>query len=79
MGFYTNALKFLPVVIKSKDDILEIVAERKNYLLFDRMVAFHVQHKIYVPISAAEFYSGLEQRFPERDGMYFFARSGCGI
>ena len=24
-----------------------------------------------VPLSAAEFYAGLEQRFPPRDGMYF--------
>jgi len=24
-----------------------------------------------VPLSAAEFYAGLRQRFPERDGMYF--------
>ncbi len=50
---------------------LEIVAERLNYLLFDRMVAFHVQRGIIVPLSAAEFYAGLEQRFPVRDGMYF--------
>jgi len=50
---------------------LEIVAERQNYLLFDRMVAFHVQRGVTVPMSAAEFYAGLAQRFPERDGMYF--------
>jgi hypothetical protein len=40
-------------------------------LLFDRMVAFHVQRGVGVPIGAAEFYSGLKQKFPERDGMYF--------
>ena len=50
---------------------LEIIAERQNYLLFDRMVAFHVQRGVTVPMSAAEFYAGLEQRFPPRDGMYF--------
>ena len=50
---------------------LEIVAERQNFLLYDRMVAFHVQRGATVPISAAEFYQGLEIRFPEREGMYF--------
>ncbi|KFI37479.1 DNA methylase, partial [Peptococcaceae bacterium SCADC1_2_3] len=52
---------------------LEIVAERLNYLLFDRMVAFHVRRGVIVPLSAAEFYAGLEQRFPVRDGMYFLS------
>jgi hypothetical protein len=55
----------------TQDSRLEIVAERQNYLLFDRMVAFHVQRGVTVPLSAAEFYAGLAQRFPERDGMYF--------
>jgi len=55
----------------TQDSRLEIVAERQNYLLFDRMVAFHVQRGVMVPLSAAEFYAGLAQRFPERDGMYF--------
>ncbi len=63
-------LKQLPVFV-SKDGQAEIIAERQNFLLFDRMVAFHVQRGVTVPISAAEFYSGLVQRFPERDGMYF--------
>jgi len=55
----------------TQDSRLEIVAERQNYLLFDRMVAFHVQRGVTVPLSAAEFYAGLVQRFSERDGMYF--------
>src|SRR5260370_18236755 len=42
-----------------------------NYLLFDRMVAFHVQRGVTVPLAASEFYAGLAQRFPERDEMYF--------
>jgi hypothetical protein len=40
-------------------------------MLFDRMVAFHVQRGVTVPLSAAEFYQGLVGRFPERDGMFF--------
>ena len=55
----------------SKDGQAEVIAERQNYLLFDRMVAFHVQRSVTVPLSAAEFYAGLEQRFPSRDSMYF--------
>ena len=47
-----------------------MIAERQGYLLFDRMVAFHVQRGIAVPLSAAEFHAGLTRRFPERDGMY---------
>ena len=35
------------------------------------MVAFHVQRGVIVPLSAAEFYAGLKQRFSERDRMYF--------
>lgn len=61
----------LPVFVQSKDGRAEVLAERLNYLLFDRMVAFHVQRHVTVPLSASEFYAGLTQRFPERDGMYF--------
>jgi len=35
------------------------------------MLAFHVRRGVTVPLSATEFYAGLIQRFPERDGMYF--------
>jgi hypothetical protein len=68
--FVRTHLKQLPVFV-SKYGQAEVIAERQNYLLFDRMVAFHVQRGVTVPLSAAEFYAGLEQRFPPRDGMYF--------
>ena len=68
--FVRTHLKQLPRFV-SKDGQAEIIGERQNYLLFDRMVAFHVQHGVTVPLSATEFYSGLAQRFSERDGMYF--------
>jgi hypothetical protein len=68
--FVHTHLKQLPVFV-SKDGQAEVIAERQNYLLFDRMVAFHVQRGVTVPLSAAEFYAGLAQRFPERDSMYF--------
>jgi DNA modification methylase len=69
-SFITSHLKQLPTFVE-KDSSAEIISERQNYLLFDRMVAFHVQRGVTVPISAPEFYQGLNQRFPERDGMYF--------
>jgi DNA modification methylase len=60
----------LPVVNQSKGSAI-VNAERQAYLLFDRMVAFHIQRGVMVPISSPEFYAGLEQRFIRRDGMYF--------
>jgi hypothetical protein len=68
--FIRQHLAQLPVVVK-QDGALEVVSERQSYLLFDRMVAFHIQRGATVPLSAAEFYAGLRERFAERDGMFF--------
>jgi hypothetical protein len=68
--FVRSHLKRLPIVVE-KDGQLEVVSERLNHLLYDRMVAFHVQRGAAVPLSAADFYAGLKQRFPERDWMFF--------
>jgi DNA modification methylase len=50
---------------------IEIVSERQDYLLFDRMVAFHIMRGIPVPMDAHTFYAGLRERFIQRDGMFF--------
>lgn len=68
--FIRTHLHQLPVFI-AKDGIGQVIAERQQILLFDRMVAFHVQRGVTVPMSAGDFYQGLSQRFPERDGMFF--------
>jgi len=68
--FIRHHLGKLPVVVKVNGE-LETNAERQAYLLFDRMVAFHIQRGATVPLSASNFYAGLEERFPKRDGMYF--------
>ncbi|HBT46728.1 MAG TPA: DNA methylase [Peptococcaceae bacterium] len=68
--FVRTHLRQLPVPAL-KGGRLEVLQERMAHMLYDRMVAFHVQHGVLVPLSAAEFYTGLAQRFPERDGMYF--------
>ena len=68
--FVRTHLKQLPVFV-SKNNQVEVIVERQDFLLFDRMVAFYVQRGANVPLSAAEFYAGLKHRFPLRDGMYF--------
>jgi hypothetical protein len=68
--FVEMHLSHIPVAVTSGNK-LEVIPERQNYLLFDRMVAFHVQRGIGVPLSASEFFKGLRQRYPERDDMYF--------
>ena len=59
--------------------LAEVVAERTAQVLHDRMVAFHVQRQLSVPLSTGEFLAGLSQRYPERDGMYFLSDAGRGI
>lgn len=67
--FIRTHLRQLPVFIV-KGGLGQMIAERQQVLLFDRMVAFHVQRGITIPLSAAEFYLGLARRFVERGGMY---------
>jgi len=69
-AFIRQHLKHLPIYVE-ENGVAEVINERQNYLLYDRMVAFHIQRGITVPISASEFYAGLKERFPQRDGMYF--------
>ena len=69
-SFVEEHLRQLPIFV-SKAGRAEAIAEREKHLLFDRMIAFHIQRGISVPISASAFYTGLPGHFPERDGMYF--------
>jgi len=68
--FVRQHLAQLPIFVRT-DGQLETLSERQDYLLFDRMVAFHIQRGASVPLSAAEFYAGLRERFVERDRMFF--------
>jgi len=68
--FVRTHLRQLPVFV-CKDAMAEQIAERKGHVLFDRMVAFHVQRGYAIPLSTPEFLGGLAQHFFERDGMYF--------
>lgn len=69
-AFVTEHLGHVPIFF-SVEGVADVIAERIAQLLHDRMVAFHVQRQLSVPLSTAEFLSGLNQRYPERDGMYF--------
>ncbi|NSW92059.1 MAG: DNA methylase [Firmicutes bacterium] len=69
-SFIREHLAKLPVTVEN-NGMLDIIPERQNYLLYDSMVAFHIQKGASIPMGAADFYLGLKQRFPERDGMYF--------
>lgn len=69
-SFVQQHLSNLPVVVESNGKI-EPLAERQAYLLYDRMVAYHVTQGIPVPLDATDFYHGLDERFIKRDDMYF--------
>ena len=69
-AFVAEHLGHVPV-FSTVGGVAEIVAERTAQVLHDRMVAFHVQRQLSVPLSTAEFLVGLSQRYPERDSMYF--------
>jgi hypothetical protein len=69
-AFVTEHLGHVPI-FSSVDGVADVIAERTAQVLHDRMVAFHVQRQLSVPLSTAEFLGGLSQRYPERDGMYF--------
>lgn len=70
--FVRTHLRQLPVYV-AKGGEMEPIAERMGYYLYDRMVAFHVQRGVRVPLSTSEFLLGLTQRFAERDGMFFLS------
>lgn len=70
--FVTELLQHLPVHLL-KDSSTTAVVERSSKILFDRVIAYYVQHGYAVPIDSIEFQKGLKNSFIERDGMYFTA------
>lgn len=69
--FLREHLAMVPVAPVNKNGKLEAVAERTRFLLFDRMIAYHLQRGARIPLSAVDFYRLLEEQFVERDEMYF--------
>lgn len=71
-SFVRQHLANVPVVVDSDNNgKIDIVAERQAYLLFDRMVSYHIMQGYAVPLGATDFYRGLDEKFLKRDGMYF--------
>lgn len=70
--FVSELLEHLPVH-KQNDGSTTAVVERSPKILFDRLIAYYVQHGFAVPLDAADFQKGLKDLFIERDGMYFTA------
>lgn len=71
-AFVRQHLRNVPITADvNRDGKLDIISERQRFLLFDRMVAWHIMNGIPVPMDAQTFYEGLRQRFLERDGMFF--------
>ncbi len=71
-AFVRQHLDNLPVAVV-KNGKIELISERQAFLLFDRMVAYHIMNGISVPLDAADFFGGLDDKFLKRDGMYFLA------
>lgn len=69
-SFVREHLSHLPITDGRRGEARPI-RERMADRLYDRMIAFHVSRRIPVPVTTTEFYAGLDQRYPIRDGMYF--------
>ena len=67
--FAREHLSRLPVTEGLRGRAL-VIRERLADRVYERMVAYHVARNTLVPMTAAEFYAGLDRRFPVRDGMY---------
>ncbi len=70
--FVRQYLANLPIVVDADHNgKIDIIPERQAFLLFDRMVAYHIMNGLAVPLDASDFYKGLDERFLKRDDMYF--------
>ena len=70
--FVRQHLSNLPIAVDAdKDGRIDVIAERQAFLLFDRMVSYHIMQGYAVPLDATDFYNGLDNHFIKRDGMYF--------
>lgn len=70
--FIGELLQHLPVHLQ-KDHKTTAIVERSPKILFDRLIAYYVQHGYPVPMDAQAFQAGLRERYMERDGMFFTA------
>jgi len=68
--FVRQHLEQLPMPVVT-DGKMSMQGERTPYVLYDRMLAFHLVRGLSIPLSASEFYAGLTDRWLYRNGMVF--------
>ena len=68
--FVDELLSRLPVHLEHDRKTTSVI-ERSPKILYDRMISFYVQKGYPVPINAQDFQKGLNERYAERDGMFF--------
>jgi len=68
--FIRQHLEQLPMPNLANGQV-QVQGERMPYLLYDRMLAFHLVRGLTIPLSSSEFYQGLSQHWLMRDGMVF--------
>jgi DNA modification methylase/DNA-directed RNA polymerase subunit RPC12/RpoP len=68
--FIAEHLKHLPIHLQH-DNFTTSIIERSPKILYDRLITYFIMHGLPVPLDSKDFQNGLNQRFIERDGMYF--------
>jgi DNA modification methylase len=69
-AFVGEHLRHLPIV-EDGGPRVQAVRERHPDRIYHRVVSYYVSAGLPVPMTAGEFYAGLESHYNERDGMYF--------
>ena len=70
-AFISEHLGHLPIIDALPSGGIGLIADRSAQLLLDRMIGFFVQGGVAVPLGSADFFVGLDEKYPKRDGMYF--------
>lgn len=68
--FTTELLLHLPIHT-THEYKTAVVVERSPKILYDKLIAYYVQHGYPVPLDAHDFQEGLRERYKEIDGMFF--------
>ncbi len=72
-NFLKEHLKKLSFSV-DQDSSAQGIVERQAKVLFDRVVAYLIENNYVIPLSAPEFYEGLNKRFIEQNGLYFLLK-----
>lgn len=68
--FIFEHLNHLPVHLERGNRTTTVI-ERSPKILYDRLISYYVQHGYPIPMNAKDFQKGLEERYIEKDGMFF--------